>query len=130
MLFWTPVLVLVAWIHGNPLSLLFDTFEVVLVIVAGFLLNRVTSNSETNWAEGVLLVVFYSMVVRTLSSHFYPLTIVKSGRYIMVLSRQAGLPRVIVLQCTTREQYKCHALTGTLCDEVVMSINLRYLIIQ
>lgn len=71
MLFWTPILVLVAWIYGKPLSLLFDTFEVVLVIVAGFLLNRVTLNSETNWAEGVLLVVFYGMVVRTLSSHSY-----------------------------------------------------------
>jgi len=70
MLFWTPVLVLVAWIHGKPLSLLFDTFEVVLVIVAGFLLNRVTLNSETNWAEGVLLVVFYGMVVAT--AWFYP----------------------------------------------------------
>ena len=76
MLFWTPVLVLVAWIHGKPLSLLFDTFEVVLVIVAGFLLNRVTLNSETNWAEGVLLVVFYGMVVRTLSRHSYQLLIV------------------------------------------------------
>lgn len=97
MLFWTPILVLVAWIHGKPLSLLFDTFEVVLVIVAGFLLNRVTLNSETNWAEGVLLVVFYGMVVRTSSSRSYQLIIVKSGCYSMVLSRQAGLARVIVL---------------------------------
>ena len=71
MLFWTPVLVLVAWIHGKPLSLLFDTFEVGLLVAAGFLLNYVTSDSEANWAEGVMLVAFYSMVVRTSSSHRY-----------------------------------------------------------
>ena len=71
MLFWTPVLVLVAWIHGKPLSLLFDTFEVGLLLAAGFLLNYVTFDSETNWAEGVMLVAFYSMVVRPSSGHRY-----------------------------------------------------------
>jgi len=70
MLFWTPVLVLVAWIHGKPLSLLFDTFEVGLLLAASFLLNYVTFDSETNWAEGVMLVAFYSMVVVT--AWFYP----------------------------------------------------------
>ena len=40
----------------------------------------------------------------------------------MVLSRQAGLPRVIVLRYTTRKQYKYYVLADTLSDKVVMPI--------
>jgi Ca2+:H+ antiporter len=67
LLFWTPALVLVGWALGKPMSLLFDLFEVMLLIAACFLLNHVTFDSRTNWAEGVMLVVFYLMIVRTFS---------------------------------------------------------------
>jgi len=70
LLFWTPALVLVGWALSKPMSLLFDLFEVVLLTAACFLLNHVTFDSRTNWAEGVMLVVFYFMIVIT--AWFYP----------------------------------------------------------
>jgi len=70
LLFWTPALVLVGWALGKPMSLLFDLFEVMLLIAACFLLNHVTFDSRTNWAEGVMLVVFYLMIIIT--AWFYP----------------------------------------------------------
>lgn len=67
-LFWMPFIVLLAWWTNRPLSLLFDTFEVALTIAACFLVNYVTADAKTNWAEGVSLVAFYAMIVSPLSS--------------------------------------------------------------
>ncbi|KAJ3723349.1 hypothetical protein C8R42DRAFT_665951 [Lentinula raphanica] len=69
-MFWAPVLVLLGWAMGRPMSLLFDLFEVAVLIGSCFLLNYVTEDSKTNWAEGVMLVALYIMVA--LSSWFYP----------------------------------------------------------
>lgn len=69
-LFWTPLLVLIGWIVGKPFSLLFDTFEVAVLLAAAFLLNYVTFDSKTNWAEGTMLVTFYFMIAIT--AWFYP----------------------------------------------------------
>ncbi|KAJ4472163.1 hypothetical protein J3R30DRAFT_3709617 [Lentinula aciculospora] len=69
-MFWAPVLVLLGWVLGRPMSLLFDLFEVAILIGSCFLLNYVTEDSKTNWAEGVMLVALYIMVA--LSAWFYP----------------------------------------------------------
>ncbi|KAJ3990325.1 hypothetical protein F5890DRAFT_1481072 [Lentinula detonsa] len=69
-MFWAPVLVLLGWILGRPMSLLFDLFEVAILIGSCFLLNYVTEDSKTNWAEGVMLVALYIMIA--LSAWFYP----------------------------------------------------------
>lgn len=69
-LFWAPVLVLLGWIIGQPFSLLFDLFEVAILIGSCFLLNYVTEDSKTNWAEGTMLVGLYFMVA--LAAWFYP----------------------------------------------------------
>lgn len=42
-----------------------DFFEVAVVIGACFLVNSVTDDAKTNWAEGVVLLGFYLMVVST-----------------------------------------------------------------
>jgi len=68
-LFWMPFFVLLAWWTGRPLTLLFDLFEVAVLVGACFLVNYVTADSKTNWAEGMALVVFYFMVA--LSSWYY-----------------------------------------------------------
>jgi len=64
-LFWMPFLVLLAWWTGKPLTLLFDLFEVAVLVGACFLVNYVTADSKTNWAEGMALVVFYFMIALT-----------------------------------------------------------------
>ncbi|PBK82190.1 hypothetical protein ARMGADRAFT_946945 [Armillaria gallica] len=68
-LFWMPLIVLLAWWTGRPFSLLFDTFEVALTIGTCFLVNYVTADAKTNWAEGFAMVSFYAMIV--LVSWFY-----------------------------------------------------------
>ncbi|KAF9528625.1 hypothetical protein CPB83DRAFT_304938 [Crepidotus variabilis] len=68
-LFWMPLYVLIGWFSGRPLTLLFDIFEVALVIGSCFLVNYVTADSKTNWAEGVAMVIFYVMIA--LAAWFY-----------------------------------------------------------
>ncbi|KAG9092727.1 hypothetical protein FRC06_011818, partial [Ceratobasidium sp. 370] len=69
-LFWVPVLVLASWIVKTPLSLLFDHFEIVVIVGASFLVNSVTQDGRTNWAEGVIMVGFYTIIA--LAAWFYP----------------------------------------------------------
>ncbi|KAF8076061.1 hypothetical protein FPV67DRAFT_1664370 [Lyophyllum atratum] len=70
MLLWLPLLVLFAWFSHKPLSLLFDMFEVAVLLGACFLVNHVTSDSKTNWAEGLMMVTFYLTIATTV--WFYP----------------------------------------------------------
>ncbi|CAE7147512.1 unnamed protein product [Rhizoctonia solani] len=69
-LLWVPLLVLVAWIINTPLTLLFDHFEIVVIVGACFLVNSVTQDGRTNWAEGLIMVGFY--VIIALAAWFYP----------------------------------------------------------
>ncbi|EJD44966.1 hypothetical protein AURDEDRAFT_114200 [Auricularia subglabra TFB-10046 SS5] len=70
LLVWMPVFVLVAWCTHKPLLLLFDLLEVALVVAACFLVNFVTADAKTNWAEGSAMISFYIMIA--LVSWYYP----------------------------------------------------------
>ncbi|KAG8933185.1 hypothetical protein FRC02_012331 [Tulasnella sp. 418] len=69
MLFWLPILVLVSWGMNKPLSMLFDLYEVIVLIGSCFLVNYVTQDSKTNWVEGFMMCSFYAMIA--LSAWFY-----------------------------------------------------------
>ncbi|KAK7060208.1 hypothetical protein VNI00_000973 [Paramarasmius palmivorus] len=62
-LFWMPFFVLLGWWTNKPLSLLFDLYEVAVLIGSCFLVNYVTADAKTNWAEGFAMVAFYIMIV-------------------------------------------------------------------
>ncbi|KAJ3743377.1 hypothetical protein DFH05DRAFT_1447445 [Lentinula detonsa] len=64
-LFWMPFIVLLGWWTNKPISLLFDIFEVAILIGAMFLVNYVTADAKTNWLEGFAMVSFYSMIALT-----------------------------------------------------------------
>lgn len=51
-LFVIPVLVLLAWALGKPLSLLFDPFESVTLFLAVLLANYTMQDGQSNWLEG------------------------------------------------------------------------------
>jgi len=68
-LFWMPFIVLLGWWSGRPMSLLFDMFEVALVISSCFLVNYVTADAKTNYVEGFAMSAFY--VTIALCSWFY-----------------------------------------------------------
>ncbi|KAI6047039.1 hypothetical protein EDC04DRAFT_2621408 [Pisolithus marmoratus] len=69
LLFWTPVVTLLGWWTNKPLNLLFDFFEVGLLLGACFLVNYVTQDAKTNWIEGFALLCFYVMIA--LCTWFY-----------------------------------------------------------
>ncbi|KAG8833314.1 hypothetical protein FRC17_010959 [Serendipita sp. 399] len=69
-LFWTPLLILIGWWINKPLPLLFDIFEVVLLVAACFVVNYITADAKTNWAEGWTMVSLY--VIIALVAWFYP----------------------------------------------------------
>ncbi|KAM5541651.1 hypothetical protein V8D89_004841 [Ganoderma adspersum] len=69
-LWWMPFLVLLGWWTDRPMHLLFDYFEVALLLGSCFLVNYVTADAKTNWVEGFIMVAFYVMIA--LTAWFYP----------------------------------------------------------
>jgi Ca2+:H+ antiporter len=73
LMFWIPLLVILGWFLRKPATLLYDPFEVSVLVAACFLVNYVTADNKTNWAEGVMLVAMYTMIVCV-----YPLVVILS----------------------------------------------------
>ncbi|EMD35857.1 hypothetical protein CERSUDRAFT_115780 [Gelatoporia subvermispora B] len=61
-LWWMPLLVLLGWWIGKPMHLMFDYFELALLLGSCFLVNYVTADSQTNWVEGLIMMAFYLMI--------------------------------------------------------------------
>ena len=65
-LFVAPVLVLLSFLFGDhPMALVFNGFELAAVILAVLIANRVTSEGESNWFEGVQLLAVYVILALT-----------------------------------------------------------------
>ena len=61
-LFVAPVLVFVSLLLGNPLTLIFNQFE-ILALVAGVLIAALVSfDGESNWLEGAELLALYAIL--------------------------------------------------------------------
>ncbi|BAQ64957.1 calcium/proton exchanger [Geminocystis sp. NIES-3709] len=69
-LFVAPVLVLAGWVIGQPMDLNFNPFELVAVAVSVLIANSISSDGNSNWLEGVLLLATY--VVIALAFYFHP----------------------------------------------------------
>jgi len=54
-----PVLVFLSYAMGNPMDLVFTTFEVITVGLGVSVVSLVAADGETNWMEGVLLLAVY-----------------------------------------------------------------------
>ncbi|QRV95547.1 Sodium/calcium exchanger protein [Ceratobasidium sp. AG-Ba] len=61
-LFWTPLVVIIGWWLNYNMTLPFDLWEVTALVGAVFLVNYVTADAKTNWAEGMVMVLFYIMI--------------------------------------------------------------------
>jgi Ca2+:H+ antiporter len=61
-LFVAPLLVFISVPFGHPLLLEFTTFEMIVLLASCFIAAQVSSDGETNWLEGVLLVSLYLVV--------------------------------------------------------------------
>ena len=61
-LFVAPVLVFVRLLMGNPLTLVFDQFELIALVAASLIVALVALDGESNWIEGVQLLVVYMIL--------------------------------------------------------------------
>ncbi|AFY38834.1 calcium/proton antiporter, CaCA family [[Leptolyngbya] sp. PCC 7376] len=69
-LFVAPVLVISGWIIGQPMDLNFNPFELVAVAVAVLIANSISSDGNSNWLEGSLLLATYTVL--GLAFFFHP----------------------------------------------------------
>ena len=70
-LFVAPVLVISGWFIGQPMDLNFNPFELVAVTVAVFIANSISSDGNSNWLEGSLLLATYAVL--GLAFYFHPI---------------------------------------------------------
>ena len=54
-----PVLVIVSYLMGTPMNLVFEPLELVAVAGVAFSVNAIAEDGETTWFEGLLLVAVY-----------------------------------------------------------------------
>lgn len=69
-LFVGPVLVIAGWLIGQPMDLDFNPFELVAVAVAVLIANSISSDGNSNWLEGGLLLATYTII--GLAFYFHP----------------------------------------------------------
>jgi len=61
-LFVAPLLVFVSLLFGNEMTLFFNPFEVVVLALSVLIAGQVSADGESNWLEGVQLLVVYAIV--------------------------------------------------------------------
>lgn len=69
-LFVAPLLVFAGYLMGQPMDLVFSTFEVVAVAIAVAAVVLIAMDGESNWMEGVNLLAVY--VILAIAFYFLP----------------------------------------------------------
>lgn len=61
-LFVAPVLVLLGAVLGQPMDLIFNTFELIAMVLAVLIVNFIVQDGESNWLEGLQLLAAYAIM--------------------------------------------------------------------
>lgn len=61
-LFVAPVLVFISLLMGNPLTLVFNRFEIIALFAGVLIAALVSQDGETNWLEGAQLLGLYAIL--------------------------------------------------------------------
>ncbi|KAL8819445.1 MAG: hypothetical protein Q9223_002128 [Gallowayella weberi] len=69
-LFNGPLVVIVGWILNKPMDLNFEIFMIVLVVLGIVVVGNFLRDGESNWLEGLLLVIVY--IIIAIASWYYP----------------------------------------------------------
>lgn len=72
-LFVIPVIVLLAWCIGKPLTLLFDPYESIVLFLSVIVVNQTLSDGRSNWMEGLVLMFLYLIIA--VSFWYYPVSL-------------------------------------------------------
>jgi len=65
-----PILVFSSLILKNPMSLIFSSFELITIIISVLIANLVVEDGETNWLEGLQLILAYAII--GVAFYFHP----------------------------------------------------------
>lgn len=76
-LFVAPLLVFLSYAIGQPMNLIFTSFEVIAVGLGVAVVSLVAADGESNWMEGVLLLAVY--VIFAIAFFFLPAHLVTGG---------------------------------------------------
>lgn len=69
-LFVAPVLVFASYFFGQPMDLIFTTFEVLAIAISVGIVSLISMDGESNWMEGVQLLAVY--VILGMAFYFLP----------------------------------------------------------
>jgi Ca2+:H+ antiporter len=69
-MFVVPILVFASLAMGNPLSLVFNPFELIALIGGVLITAFVAGDGESNWLEGAELTALY--LIMALAFYFLP----------------------------------------------------------
>ena len=61
-MFVAPVLVLFSLLFKNNMSLIFNTFELIAIVLSVMITNLVVEDGESNWLEGLQLMMAYAIM--------------------------------------------------------------------
>jgi len=61
-LFVAPLLVFISLLMGNPLTLVFNEFELIALMAAVVIAGWVSMDGESNWLEGAMLLAIYVII--------------------------------------------------------------------
>jgi Ca2+:H+ antiporter len=61
-LFVAPVLIIASWFMGHTMDLVFSFYEIAAIAVAVLISKSISQDGQTNWYEGVLLLVVYCIL--------------------------------------------------------------------
>ena len=61
-LFVAPLLVFISLLMGNPLTLVFNQFELIALMAAVIIAAMVSQDGESNWLEGAMLLAIYVII--------------------------------------------------------------------
>lgn len=61
-LFVLPLLILLGWCIGQPLSLEFDVLETIVLFISIVIVNQAVGDGRSNWLEGLTLMITYLVI--------------------------------------------------------------------
>jgi Ca2+:H+ antiporter len=65
-----PLMVILGWIIHADMTLVFDDFQIVVLLLAVILVNYLIGDGKSHWLEGVLLIALYLLIA--VAAWFYP----------------------------------------------------------
>jgi Ca2+:H+ antiporter len=68
-MFVAPVLVLISVFFAKPMNLVFNSFELVAIILSVLIVNQVVGDGESNWFEGLQLILAYVIIATAFFLH-------------------------------------------------------------